>query len=89
LAQNECEKLVLPNYFDKKLQICKMRKLHIFVITNICNQILVTLGSIGIRVDKMGSQQSELFFAKVGNSACGSLEVGVTPWRQWFFKARA
>jgi hypothetical protein len=34
-AQNECEKCVLPNNVDKKLQICKMSKLHIFVSTNI------------------------------------------------------
>jgi hypothetical protein len=40
------KKCVLPNYVDKKLQVCKMSKLHIFVITNICNQILVTFGRI-------------------------------------------
>jgi hypothetical protein len=39
-------KLVLPNYADKKLQICKMSKLQIFVITNIYNQIFVTFGRI-------------------------------------------
>jgi hypothetical protein len=47
LAQNECEKLVLQNYAYKKLQVCKMSDLQIFVITNICNQIFVTFGSIG------------------------------------------
>jgi hypothetical protein len=41
------KKRVLPNYVDKKLQICKMSKLHKFVITNICNQIFVTFGRIG------------------------------------------
>jgi hypothetical protein len=41
------KKHVLPNYVDIKLQICKMSKLHIFVITNICNQIFVTFGRIG------------------------------------------
>jgi hypothetical protein len=46
------KKLVLPNYVDKKLQICKMSKLHIFVITNICNQIFVTFGRIGTRTDE-------------------------------------
>jgi hypothetical protein len=43
------KKRVLPNYVDWKLQICKMSKLHIFVITNICNQIFVTFGRIGTR----------------------------------------
>jgi hypothetical protein len=41
------KKRVLPNYFDKKLQICKMCKLHIFVITNMRKPIFVTLGRIG------------------------------------------
>jgi hypothetical protein len=53
LAQNECEKRVLPNYVDKKLQICKMSELHIFVTTNICNQIFVTFGRIGTWTDLM------------------------------------
>jgi hypothetical protein len=44
------KKRALPNYVDKKLQICKMSKLHIFVITNICNQIFVTFGRIGTPV---------------------------------------
>jgi hypothetical protein len=44
------KKCVLPNYVDKKLQVCKMSKLHIFVITNICNQIFVTFGRIGARL---------------------------------------
>jgi hypothetical protein len=46
------KKRVLPNYVDKKLQICQMSKLHIFVITNICNQIFVTFGRIGTRSTK-------------------------------------
>jgi hypothetical protein len=33
---------------SKKLQICKRRKLHIFVITNICTH-LVPFGGIGTR----------------------------------------
>jgi hypothetical protein len=41
------KKHVLPNYVNKKLHICKMSKLHIFVITNVCNQIFVTFGRIG------------------------------------------
>jgi hypothetical protein len=49
LAHNEWEKLALPNVVDKKLQICKMCKLHIFVITNMCKQIFVTFGRIGPR----------------------------------------
>jgi hypothetical protein len=40
-------KLVQPNYADKKLQICKMSKLQIFVITYIFNQIFVIFGRIG------------------------------------------
>jgi hypothetical protein len=42
-------KWVWKNYADKKLQICKMSKLKIFVITNIFNQIFVTFGRIGTR----------------------------------------
>jgi hypothetical protein len=49
------KKRVLPNYVDKKLQICKMSKLHIFVITNICNEIFVIFGRIGTwTVDQEG-----------------------------------
>jgi hypothetical protein len=38
------KKCVLPNYVDKKLQVCKMSKLHIFVITNIYNEIFFLVG---------------------------------------------
>jgi hypothetical protein len=31
------KKRALPNYADKMLQICKMSKLRMFVITSICN----------------------------------------------------
>jgi hypothetical protein len=45
LAQNEYVKMCPTNkILDKKLQICKMSKLNICVITNICNQIYVTFG---------------------------------------------
>jgi hypothetical protein len=43
------KKLVLPNYIGKKLQICKMNKLHIFLITNICKPFFVNFGKIGTR----------------------------------------
>jgi hypothetical protein len=42
-------KHVLSNYVDEKLQIYKISKLHIFVITYICNQIFVNFGRIGTR----------------------------------------
>jgi hypothetical protein len=41
------KKRVLPNYVDKKLQVFKMSKLQIFVITNICIQVFVTFDRIG------------------------------------------
>jgi hypothetical protein len=37
LTQNDSKKLALPENIGKKLQVCKLCKLQIFVITNICN----------------------------------------------------
>jgi hypothetical protein len=58
------KKRVLPNYVDKKLQICKMSKLHIFVITNICNQIFVTFGRIGTWSESIGGYQAHFVRTK-------------------------
>jgi hypothetical protein len=41
------KKPVPTNYVDKKLQICKMSKLQMFVITNIRNRIFVTFVRMG------------------------------------------
>jgi hypothetical protein len=49
LTQNVCKKLDLPKNIGKKLQICKISKLQVFVITNICKPIFVTFGWIGTR----------------------------------------
>jgi hypothetical protein len=57
------KKCVLPNFVDKKLQVCKISKLHIFVITNIFRQIFVTFGRIGTRCPFLGTSVSaEKFF---------------------------
>jgi hypothetical protein len=54
------KKLVLPNYADKKLQICKMIKLQVCVITNICNPIFVTYGRIGTRLGYFSPNQAPI-----------------------------
>jgi hypothetical protein len=41
------KKLVLTENTDKKLLVCKRRKLHTFAITNICKPIFATFGRIG------------------------------------------
>jgi hypothetical protein len=57
------EKRVLPNYVDKKLQLCKMSKLHVFVITNICNQMFATFGRIGTWSINSAHDEMEVGFA--------------------------
>jgi hypothetical protein len=47
LAQNYCKKTCPTKLYWLKVKKCKMCKLQIFVITNMCNPIFVTFGRIG------------------------------------------